>query len=89
MDYTKLIISEMLFHAKMSARRINNLKKRENMDDINTNAQYELAKLYGELRALSMINLPKDETKTHKTLNRFYGLVEHFYYSSIVNCKKS
>lgn len=85
MDYTKIIISEMLFHAKMSARRINNLKKRENMDDINANAQYQLTKLYGELRALSMISLPKDETRVHRTFQRFYYLVEQFYYSSVVN----
>ena len=86
MDYTAIIIKDMLYHAKKSAWRINRLKEREPEEAAN-NAYYELLKLYGELRALSMLSLPHDERRTHKYFLRFHLQVERFYYKKVLNYK--
>lgn len=82
MDYTTLIKNEMLYHAKRAAYRINRLKGK-NPDFIVKNAHYELVKLYGELRSLSMINLPHNVVETDRLMMRFRAHIEKFYYKSV------
>lgn len=81
MDYTAILIKEMLFHAKRAAHRINRLNNNDfDLNYIEVNAHYELVKLYGALRSLSMLNLPHDYEKTNKLADRFRNLVEKFYF---------
>lgn len=83
-DYTEFLTHEMLFHAKRATHRINRLKG-ESIEFIEENARYELTKLYGELRALSMLDLPHNIAKTDRLRMRLKDHVEDFYYKSIRN----
>lgn len=78
------ITSEMLFHAKRAARRINRIKNGKNDAD---NLPYVLNKLNGELNALSFFYVngftKEDITKTHRYAERLYKRVENFAYSPV------